>query len=142
MANRLFGKAREGYGTGKLDFVGDDVKALLIDLTKYNPITGGTIDTDEFLTDISGIAGAIIATSANLAGKSMTLGVANCAAFTFTVVAGAAGGAIVTYHDSGVPGTSRIEAWIDTAASGLPTPAGTLVVTVTPDAGANKLFKL
>lgn len=138
MANALYGLAREAFLTGDIDWAADDIKCALIDTTIYTV----TIDTDQYLDDISGLPGAIIATSANLGGKTTTLGVADATDTAFAVVAGAAGQAVVIYQDTGNAATSRLIAYIDTVASGLPTPAGTVSITVTWDAGANKIFRL
>jgi len=72
----------------------------------------------------------------------MTLGVADAADIVFTAPpAGDVLEATVIYQDTGVEGTSRLIAYIDTA-TGLPvTPNGT-DITILWDSGANKIFKL
>lgn len=69
-------------------------------------------------------AGARVATSANLASKTVTSGVADAADVTLTAVTGDPSEALCIYKDTGTEATSRQIAWIDTG-TGLPvTPNG------------------
>ena len=54
----MYGRGREAFLDGLISWASDTIKAVLIDTTKYTP----TIDTDQYLSTISGIGGAIIAT--------------------------------------------------------------------------------
>jgi hypothetical protein len=135
MANALYGKGRDKFLNGDIDWTADTIKALLVDTANYTV----SIDTHEFLSDIA--AGARIGTATALASKSSALGVADANDTTFSSVSGATVEAIVLYRDSGTEGTSALIAYIDTA-TGLPfTPNGG-DVTVAWDNGANKIFKL
>jgi hypothetical protein len=97
------------------------------------------LSKDQFLSDIA--AGARIATSAALASKTSTLGVADAADFSWTGVSGAQSEAIVVYKDTGSAATSNLIAFIDTATNLPVTPNGG-DITVTLDNGANRIFAL
>jgi len=134
MANALYGKGRDKFLNGSINWGSDTIKAALIDTGTYTV----AIDTHEFLSDLSGVVG----TATALASKSSALGVADAADTTFSAVSGNTVEAIVLYKDTGVAGTSALIAYIDTASAGLPfTPNGG-DVTVAWDNGANKIFKL
>jgi len=135
MANKLFDKGREGILDGSIAWATDNIKAVLVDTGTY------TVDlaTHANLSDIA--AGARVATSANLASKTSTGGVADAADQTFTAVTGATVEAIVLYKDTGTAGTSRLLCYIDTG-TGLPvTPKGG-DITVQFANTSNKIFKL
>jgi hypothetical protein len=135
MANALYDLGRESFLRGEISWNTDDIKAALIDTALYTV----NLVTDQFLDDIPG--GAIEATSANLASKTTTEGVADAADVTFTAVTGATVEAVVLYQDTGVASTSRLIAYIDTA-SGLPVTPNGGDITVQWAATANRIFKL
>lgn len=135
MADALFDKGREGFLDGSIDWDTDTIKAVLVDHGTDTPVPA----TDTFLSDIT--AGARIATSGALASKTVTAGVADAADITFTAVSGASVESIVLYKDTGVAGTSRLIAYIDSA-TGLPVTPNGGDITVQWDNGANKIFKL
>lgn len=135
MANALYDKGREGFLDGSIDWDTDAIKAVLVDTGAYTV----NLATHTFLSDIA--AGARIATSGNLASKTVTSGVADAADVSFTAVTGASVEAIVLYKDTGSAATSRLIAYIDTA-TGLPfTPNGG-DINIAWDNGANRIFKL
>jgi len=135
MANAVYGKAREKFLNGDIDWANDDIKAVLVDTAAY----AVSIDSDEYLSSIP--AGDRIATSGNLASKTSTLGVADAADITFSTVTGDVSEAIVLYKDTGDAATSPLIAYIDTA-TGLPITPNGGDITITWDSGANKIFKL
>lgn len=135
MADALFDKGREGFLDGSIDWDTDTIKAVLVDHGVDTPVPA----TDTFLSDIT--AGARIATSGALASKTVTAGVADAADITFTAVSGASVESIVLYKDTGVAGTSRLIAYIDSA-TGLPVTPNGGDITVQWDNGSNKIFKL
>lgn len=137
MSNALYDTGRNAFLTAGINWTSDNIKAILIDTTKYTK----NLATDQFLSTISGITGAIIATSPNLTSTSASAGVANAASVTFTSVTGAASGALVIYKDTGTGSTSQLIAYIDTA-TGLPVTPNGGNITVTWDTGTNKIFKL
>lgn len=135
MANALYGKGREKFLNGGINWLNDNIKCALVDKDDYTV----SIDTHEFLSDIP--SAAIIATSGNFEGKTATLGVADANDITFTAVSGDPYEAIVIYKDTGLDTTSPLIAYIDTA-TGLPlTPNGGDNI-ITWDSGPNKIFKL
>tara|TARA_R110000772_G_scaffold129472_2_gene237587 strand:- start:429 stop:836 length:408 start_codon:yes stop_codon:yes gene_type:complete len=135
MANALYGLGREGFLGGDIAFDTDNIKAALLDLTDYTP----NLTTHQFLSDVP--VGARVATSGNLATKTITLGVADAAPVTFSAVTGDESEYILIYQDTGVEGTSRLIALVDTA-TGLPVTPNGGDITVQWDSGANKIFKL
>jgi hypothetical protein len=135
MTNALYGLGREGFLGGDIDWDANTIKAVLIDNGAYTVV----IDTHQFLSDIP--AGARIAISAALSAKTKALGVAGAANVVFSAVAGASVEAIGLYADTGVPATSRLICYIDTA-TGLPVTPNGGDINVNWDTGANKIFKL
>jgi hypothetical protein len=135
MANALYDLGRESFLRGEISWNADDIKCVLVDLADYTP----TLATDQFLSDVP--VAARVATSPNLASKDTTDGVADAADSTFTAVTGDQSEALVIYQDTGVEGTSRLIAFIDTA-TGLPVTPNGGDITVQWDNGANKIFKL
>ena len=137
MANALYDKGREGFLDGSIDWDTDTIKECLV--------RGYTVNlaTHQFLSDITGGGGGtIVATSAALSSKTVAAGVADAADVTHSAVAaGAAIPYIIIYKDTGVAGTSRLIAYIDTATNLPVTPNGGDIV-VQWDNGANKIFKL
>lgn len=119
MANALYAKAKEALLGADLDLVTDNIKVVLVDTADYTP----NVATDDSLADIP--AGARIATSANLSGKSITDGVFDADDVTFSSVVGDEAEALVIYKDTGVESTSTLIAYIDTG-TGLP---------ITPNSG-------
>lgn len=136
MANSLYGKYRQAcLEGGGVAWLTDNIKAVLVDTGAYTV----SIDVDQFLSDIP--APARISTSANLSGKTSTLGVADANDPTFSAVTATSIEAVVLYQDTGVAATSRLIAYIDTGA-GLPLTTNGGDVTLVFDNGANKIFKL
>lgn len=119
MANALYAKAKQALLGADIDLAVDNIKVVLVDTNDYTP----NIATDDALADIP--AGARIATSGNLTGKSITDGVFDADDITFSSVIGDEAEALVIYKDTGVEGTSTLIAYIDTG-TGLP---------ITPNSG-------
>lgn len=135
MANALYGKGREGFLAGDIDWDGNDIRIILIDDADYTK----SIDADDFLDDIA--AGARVATSDALASKTVALGVADAADKTWSSVTGDVSEEIVGYQHTGTEGTSHLIFNIDTA-TGLPVTPNGGDIEVQWDSGANKIFKL
>lgn len=131
----MFDKGREGFLDGSIDYDTDNIKTVLVDTAAYTVNLGSHAN----LSDVAG--GARIATSGNLASKTVTAGVADAADVTFTAVSGASCEAIVMYKDTGTASTSRLICYIDTA-TGLPVTPNGGDITVAWDNGSNKIFKL
>ena len=135
MANALFDKGREAFLGGDLDWDAHTIKLVCVDHADDNP----DVTVDDNLDDI--LSAARVATSAAFAAKTKTNGVADADDITLTSVTGDAFESLCIYRDTGTESTSTLIAKIDTA-TGLPfTPSGGNI-TITWDAGANKIFKL
>ena len=133
--NQLYGKGREGFLGGDIDWDADTIKAVALDTAAYTV----SIDTHEFLSSIA--AGARIATSAALTAKTKALGVAGAANVVWGAVTGASIEAVALYQDTGNEATSRVIAYIDTA-TGLPVTPNGSDINLNWDTGVNKIFKL
>lgn len=135
MANALYPKAKEGFLGADIDWTANDIKVVLVDTGAY------TYDAaHDFLADIA--AGARIATSGNLTGKTITNGVADADDVTVAAVTGASVEALVIYQDTGNAATSRLIVYLDTGVTGLPfTPNGG-DAEIGWDDGASKIFAL
>lgn len=138
MTNTLYDKGRESFLSQNpaIDWDTDNVKAALVRSYTFSA-------AHQYLSDITGGGGGtIVATSANLASKTVTSGVADAADITWTAVAtGAACAHIVIYKDTGTSSTSPLIGCIDTA-TGLPVTPNGGDITLGWDNGANKIFKL
>ena len=135
MANAMYDKGREGFLDGSIDWDTDDIKAVLVDVADYTV----NLATHDNLDDIP--AGARVATSGNLASKTVAAGVADAADITFSAVTGDQFEAIVIYKDTGTASTSRLIAYIDDA-SGLPCTPNGGDITIQWSSAAAKIFKL
>jgi hypothetical protein len=131
----LYGKGRQHFLDADIDWTSDNIKALLVDAADYTV----SINVDEFLSDIP--SGAREETSANLTGKTSTLGVADSDDPVFAGAVGDPCEAVVLYKDTGSAATSPLIAYIDTA-TGLPVTPNSGDITVQWDSGSNKIFKL
>lgn len=120
MANVIYPKFKEALLTSAAnsDLENGDVKAILVDLADYTYNSA-----HDMLDDVAGAA--IVATSGNLASKTITDGVFDSANPVFTAVTGDVSEALILYIDTGVSSTSRLVAFYDTGVTGLPvTPNG------------------
>ena len=120
MANAIYPLYKEKIisGGSNVDLSGGNVKAVLVDLADYTYSAA-----HDFLDDIA--VGGRVATSGNLASKTVTNGVFDAADFSFTSVTGDPCEALVLYVDSGSAATSPLVAYYDTGVTGLPvTPNG------------------
>lgn len=138
MANALYDLARQSFlsQSPSIDWDTDNIKVVLV--RNYVP----NLVTDQFLSDVTGGGGTLVATSGNLTTKTVAAGVADADDVTFlAVAAGAACDYVIGYKDTGVAGTSPLIFAIDTATNLPVTPNGG-DITVAWDAGANKIFKL
>jgi hypothetical protein len=136
MANALYGLARQKFLEGGIPWLTANIKVYLVDVADYTVL----IDTHDFADDVATVGK--VATSANLTGKTSTLGVANAASpVTFTAVTGDPSEALIIWRDTATQSTSELIAYIDTA-TGLPVTPNGGDITITWDTGANKIFKL
>ncbi len=135
MANELYDHGREGFLDGSIDWDTDDIRAILIDVADY------TVDlaADDNLDDIP--AGARVAVSGALTGKTVTDGIADAADVTWSAVTGDQCEALVLYKHTGTESTSRLIAYIDSA-TGLPVTPNGGDIKVEWDNGSDKIFRL
>lgn len=110
MANRAYVQGNVHWLQGDLSWTTDNVKVALCSAS-YTPNTAS--GQDEFLNIIPG--GAIVATSANLSGKSASGGAAQAANPTFSSVSGSTITQFVIYNDTGSSATSQLMVLYDTA---------------------------
>lgn len=118
MANAIYPKYKEALlnGSANTNMSSGTVKAALIDTGTYTYSSA-----HEFLSSLTGVVG----TAPTLGTKTFTNGTFDAADSTWTAVTGATAEAIVIYIDTGVAGTSRLIAFLDTGITGLPvTPNG------------------
>ena len=145
MANALYGKGREAFLQGSIDWDTDAIKCMLYDATDYTV----SIDVDQYVNKdtIPDAARVTNGLSGNFAGKTETLGVADANDIVLTAVTGEECEGIVIGLDAGdgfvtQSGTNDLLiADIDTA-TGLPVTPNGGDITIAWDAGANKIFKL
>lgn len=142
MANALFDPGREGFLLGEIDW---DTAVFKIALVRGYTFSAA----HKFVSDVTGASGVLHVTSAALASKTGTSGVADAGDVTFTAVTANAGNhSILLFQSSAVTGGSdvaasaqRLVAWIDTGTNLPVVPNGGDVI-VAWDNGANKIFKL
>lgn len=118
MANVIYPKWKEAVLNGGTNVaLSGTVKVTLVDLADYTYSAA-----HDFIDDVP--AGARVAT-ATLGTKTYTNGLFDAADATFTTVTGDVSEALIFWIDTGVEGTSRLFAYIDTGVTGLPvTPNG------------------
>ena len=135
MANALYSKAKESFLSGALNLTSLNLKDVAVDAADYTV----NLATHQYLSDIA--AGGRVATSGNLASKTVTLGVFDAADIEFAGFTGDQFEALVIYNDTTVAATSNLIAYIDTA-TGLPfTPSGGPVI-IRWDDGVSKIFAI
>jgi hypothetical protein len=133
VANALYDKGREGFLSGAIDWDTDDIRIALVS-AGYTP----NLATHDMVDDLGA---NIVARSTAIASPTVTDGVAGHAAKTLTAVSGAQVTRIAYYKYNAADASARLICLIDTA-TGLPVTPNGGDITITPDTGANKLFKL
>lgn len=134
MTNALYGKGRERFLKGEIDWLNDTFKVSLLDST-YTV----AIDTHEYYSDLTG---EVAVETFPLLSRTATLGVADGQNVTFSTVSGSTVESIVIWKDSlGGAGSSPLVAYIDDATNLPITPNGG-DITVAWDSGAFRIFKL
>jgi hypothetical protein len=133
MANALYPKAKEAFLNAAISMASNTITIALIDTGVYSYST-----SHEYRSDISNSA---VISTATLSNKTITSGVFDADDATFTSVTGANCEALILYADTGVQGTSRLIAYIDSA-TGLPILPNGGDITVAFSSGASKIFAL
>ena len=142
MPNVLFDPGREGFLLGEIDWDTATIKLLAVRGYVFSA-------AHKFVSDITTASGVIANTSAALATKTGTAGVADAADVTYTAfAAGAAVPHLILIQSSAVTGgadvaatAQRVIAFIDTYTNLPFTPNGG-DITVVFDNGTNKIFRL
>ncbi len=106
MTNALFSKGREAFLTGKVDWLGDTIRAALCDAVP-------DVDKDGVLADVKSFA-----VSPPLKGKTAEGGVAGSSSVVFQQVNGRRPQALVLFKDTGNPKTSPLLVLVDTPRGG------------------------
>lgn len=133
MANALYPKAKEAFLNGSINMIANTITIALIDTGVYTYST-----SHQYRSDISN--SAVISSSA-LTNKTITNGVFDADDALFSSVTGANCEALIIFSDSGVQGTSRLIAYIDSA-TGLPILPNGGDITVAFSSGSSKIFAL
>tara|TARA_R110000787_G_scaffold286422_1_gene404794 strand:+ start:128 stop:529 length:402 start_codon:yes stop_codon:yes gene_type:complete len=118
MANAIYPKYKEAILSSSADssLVAGTVKVALVDTGAYTYSA-----THEFFSSVSGVQG----TSPTLAAKTVVDGAFDSDNPVWSAISGDTIEAIIIYIDTGVAGTSRLVAYLDTGQGGLPaTPSG------------------
>ena len=136
MASGLYEKGRQKFLEGGIAILTDNIKAVLVDVADYTV----NLATHEFLSDI--VLAGRVAISANLTGKTSTLGIFNANPTVFSAVTGDQSEAVVLFKDTGTASTSPLILYVDSASSGLPVTPNGGDITLNFDTGTNKIFKL
>ena len=106
--SQLYPTIRQDFATKNFDWTANTVKILLMD-SNFVPDF-----TKQFQSDIP--SGNLIATSANITGRTAVLGYCDGDTVGFGVVSDPrVAAAIVFFEDTGTPSTSRLIAFFDTA---------------------------
>jgi len=106
MASALYPAYKELLLGAGLNLTSLAIKAVVIDTADYTYNAA-----HNFLDDVA--AGSRIATSSNLASKTVTGGVFDAADVVINGVAGDASEAVILYYDSGSEATSTLIAYLD-----------------------------
>jgi hypothetical protein len=133
MANALYLKAKEGFLNGSINMVANTITIALIDTGVYTYSSA-----HQYRNEISNSA---VISSTTLANKTITNGVFDADDATFSSVTGANCEALIIFSDTGVQGTSRLIAYIDSA-TGLPILPNGGDITVAFSSGSSKIFAL
>ena len=133
MANALYPKAKEAFLNGSINMIANTITIALIDTGVYTYST-----SHQYRSDISN--SAVISTT-TLTNKTITNGVFDADDALFSSVTGANCEALIIFSDSGVQGTSRLIAYIDSA-TGLPILPNGGDITVAFSSGSSKIFAL
>ena len=133
MANALYSKAKEAFLNGSINMVANTITIALIDTGVYTYSA-----SHQYRNEVSNSA---VISSTTLANKTITNGVFDADDATFSSVTGANCEALIIFSDTGIQGTSRLVAYIDSA-TGLPILPNGGDITVAFSSGSSKIFAL
>lgn len=135
MANSLYAKARQKFLEGQINWLTDDIRAILVDAGAYT----ASVATHEFLSDIP--SAARIAGPVALTGKTSVDGAADANDVTFSSVSGPSIEAIVIYRAGTGDSDSALIHYADSG-TGIPITPNSGNIICTWDNGVNKIFRL
>lgn len=129
MANLIYPKYKEALlrALANVDLAAGTIRATLVDAADYTYNAA-----HDFIDDVP--AGARIATAALTNPTVSVAGTFDADDVTFPTVTGDPSEALVIWKDTGVEGTSRLVAYLDTGVTGLPVTPGGGNIVVTWDA--------
>jgi hypothetical protein len=133
MANALYSKAKEAFLNGSINMVANTITIALIDTGVYTYSA-----SHQYRNEVSNSA---VISSTTLANKTITNGVFDADDATFSSVTGANCEALIIFSDTGIQGTSRLVAYIDSA-TGLPILPNGGDITVAFSSGSSRIFAL
>ena len=133
MANALYPKAKESFLNGSINMVANTVTIALVDTGVYT-----FSSAHQFRNDVSNSA---VISSTTLTNKTIANGVFDADDATFSSVTGANCEALIIFTDTGIQGTSRLVAYIDSA-TGLPILPNGGDITVAFSSGSSRIFAL
>ncbi len=133
MANALYPKAKEAFLNGSINMVANTVTIALVDTGVYT-----FSSSHQFRNEV---ANSAIISSTTLTNKTITNGVFDADDATFSSVTGANCEALIIFTDTGIQGTSRLVAYIDSA-TGLPILPNGGDITVAFSSGSSRIFAL
>jgi len=141
VANVLYDTGRNAFLQGSVNFVTDNIKAQFVNLVGAASPYIFNASLDQFFASVP--TSARVGTSASLAGKTATAGIADAADTLASAVSGVTIGAIIIYKVTGTANATdqQLLAYIDTA-TGMPIQPNGGDITIAWDNGANKIFKL
>lgn len=113
--------------TDAVAWLTDDIRAILVDTADYTYNAA-----HDFLDDVAAASREEV--SGNLASKTSTNGVADCADWTWSGTTGDQCEAIIVYKHTGTDSTSRLIAYIDNW-TGLPVTLGTDIIAAVHSSG-------
>lgn len=115
MSNGFYAKGKEAIISGGVDFVNDDIRAVMVDTALYSV----NLATHEFLSDIA-VGARVDSSTTSINNKSVDGGVLKLKSnHQITNVPNTTVEAIVIYRHTGTDATAKLLLWFDTA-PGLP----------------------
>lgn len=111
MANAVYPEFKDALGAGDIDLLVDDIRVIVVDLADYTYSAA-----HDFLDDVP--AGARVAVSAALSGKTLVNGLFDATDPTIAGVSGDPSEAVIVYKHTGVESTSNLICFIDTESDG------------------------
>lgn len=131
MANAIYPLYKQALldDSANIDLNDGDVRVILVDTDDYTYSAA-----HDFLDDVP--SGARVATSSALQNTTVTNGTFDADDITLSTVTGDQSEALIIYIHTGVEGTSRLVAYLDTSITGLPvTPNGGNIILTWDAAG-------